>query len=60
MRGYRPSYFHVQSDEFVDDRIRAKQENVQRYAIRVERGIPLFDVVDQQQGTSSDSPFTGY
>ncbi len=59
MRGYRPSYFHVRSEDVVDERIRAKQENVQRYTVRVERGVPLFDVGSQQQGPSPDSPFAG-
>ena len=43
MRGFRPSYFQIQSDEFLEDLDQTKQENLERYIHRVEAGQPLFE-----------------
>jgi len=43
MRGFRPSYFQIHGDEFLEDLDRTKQENLERYIHRVEAGEPLFE-----------------
>ncbi len=43
MRGFRPSYFQIQGDEFLDELDQAKQENLERYIRKVEAGQPLFE-----------------
>jgi hypothetical protein len=50
MRGFRPSYFHVRSEEMADDFERAKLENMQRYMERVKEGLPIFE--EDRKGTS--------
>lgn len=54
MRGFRPSYFHVRSEEIADDFERAKQENLQRYMDRVREGLPIFE--DEQASGPSVAP----
>ncbi|MCK5113502.1 MAG: hypothetical protein KAR11_01915 [Phycisphaerae bacterium] len=43
MRGFRPSYFQIHGDEFLDDLDRTKQENIERYIHQAEAGQPLFE-----------------
>lgn len=44
MRGFRPSYFHVRSEEEIaEDFEQAKQENLLRYMNRVREGLPIFE-----------------
>lgn len=43
MRGFRPSYFQIHGDEFLEELDHAKQENLERYIHKVEAGQPLFD-----------------
>ena len=43
MRGFRPSYFQIQGDEFFDELDPTKQENLERYIHKVEAGQPLFE-----------------
>ena len=43
MRGFRPSYFQIHGDEFLENLDQAKQENLERYINRVEAGQPLFE-----------------
>ncbi len=42
MRGYRPSRFRKPVEQSVNDRDRAKRENMSQYMNRVEEGLPLF------------------
>jgi hypothetical protein len=57
MRGFRPSYFHVPSEEMADELEQAKQENVQRYMERVSEGLPLFEE-EQSLGIVQIAPIT--
>ncbi|MBN1941994.1 MAG: hypothetical protein JW849_01755 [Phycisphaerae bacterium] len=57
MRGFRPSYFHVRSEDNADDFERAKQENVQRYMDRVREGLPIFE--EEQVRGSGIAPVLG-
>jgi hypothetical protein len=43
MRGFRPSYFHLPSEDVDDDREQNKQENLLQYIARVREGLPLFE-----------------
>ncbi len=45
MRGFRPSYFHDPSEDMLEleEHEKDREENVQRYIIRVRNGLPVFD-----------------
>lgn len=57
MRGFRPSYFHVRSEEDADDLERTKQENLQRYMDRFSEGLPIFE--EEQVRGSGVAPVLG-
>jgi len=58
MRGFRPSYFQIQDDEFLEEELDlTKQENIERYIHRVEAGQPLFE--ENVGGFLSQTAFGG-
>ena len=58
MRGFRPSYFQIQDEEFLEEELDpTKQENIERYIHRVEAGQPLFE--ENVGGFLSQAAFGG-